>query len=229
MFIIAHRGAKEYAPENTLLSFKKALELDVDFIEFDVHALKDGSLVVIHDDTLDRTTNGHGYVAEKTLSEIKGLDAGMGEKIPTLEEALDVIDRKVKVLIEITGFLPVATKVADVIQHYVNEKGWEYSDFMVSSFNHPELVLLKKKIPQVKIGANTSGVPVSYANFAHEIGADFLTTENIYLMDDAFVKDAHDKGIKFFLYTINDGKLLDRYKHFDIDGVISDAPDKLKN
>ncbi len=229
MVIIGHRGAKKYAPENTLLSIKKAIELDVDYIEFDVHALKDGSLVIIHDDTLERTTNGKGYVADKTLEEIKKLDAGMGEQIPTLQEVLNLIDRRIKVIVEISGFLPVASKVAAVIKEYVEEKGWQYSDFMVSSFNHPELVILKEKIPQVKIGANTSGVPVSYARFAEEIGADFLTTENFYLTDDAFVKDAHDRGIQFILYTINDGKLLDRYKDFGIDGVISDAPDRINS
>jgi glycerophosphoryl diester phosphodiesterase len=227
MVIIGHRGAKEYAPENTILSIKKAIDLGVDYIEFDVHALKDGSLVVMHDDTLDRTTNGHGFVADKTLDEIKRLDAGMGEHIPTLPEVLDVINKKVKVIIEISGFLPVAACVAKVIEEYVENKGWKYDDFMVSSFNHPELRILKDLLPEVKIGANTSGVPISYAKFAEELGADFLATQNLYLTDDKFVKDAHERGIKFYLYTVNDKAAFQRYENFGIDGIFSDAPDKI--
>lgn len=227
MIIIGHRGAKDYAPENTLLSIQKAIELGVDYVEFDVHSLKDGSLVIIHDVTLDRTTNGHGFVADKTLAEIKQLDAGLGEKIPTLQEVLDLVNRKVKVIIEISGLLPIATKVADVIDEYVEEKNWKYDDFMVSSFNHPELKIFKDLVPEVKIGANTSGVPISYAQFAQELDADFLTTENCYLTDDVFVKDAHQRGIQVILYTINSQEVFNRYKEFGIDGVISDAPDKI--
>ena len=91
---VGHRGARAYEPENTLRSFRKALELGVNAVELDVRRTKDGELVVIHDDKVDRTTNGRGLVNELTLEEIEKLDAGKGEKIPTLEEALEFLDKK---------------------------------------------------------------------------------------------------------------------------------------
>lgn len=227
MLIISHRGAMAYEPENTLRSMKKALTFDIDYIEFDVHVTKDGALVVIHDDTVDRTTNGKGFVADMTLDQIKKLDAGKGEQVPTLQEVLHCIDRKVKVLVEIAGFLPAAEKVADVINQYVEEKGWHYDDFMVCSFKHAELKRFHALIPQIPLVACTSGVPLSYAKMAEEVGAQYVATENLYLGDDAFIKDAHARNIKFILYTIDEPEYLDRYKSFGIDGVITNAPDKL--
>src|SRR4051794_3095625 len=86
--IVGHRGAAAHAPENTLASFEKARELGVDMVEFDVHLTADRRCVVIHDETVDRTTDGHGLVGSKTLPELRELDAGNGERIPTLEELL---------------------------------------------------------------------------------------------------------------------------------------------
>src|SRR6056297_2287931 len=100
---IGHRGAMGYEPENTLRSFKKAIELNVDMVELDVYVCSSGELVVIHDDKVDKTTNGKGYVSEKSFDELRKLDAGMGEKIPTLQEVLDLIDKRAKVNIELKG------------------------------------------------------------------------------------------------------------------------------
>jgi glycerophosphoryl diester phosphodiesterase len=101
MLRIGHRGAKAYAPENTLASFRKALEIGVDAVELDVRKTKDNELVVIHDADVKRTTDGEGLVSDLTLKEIKGFSSGDGEKIPTLQEALNFLDKKVKVLIEL--------------------------------------------------------------------------------------------------------------------------------
>ena len=148
---VGHRGAMGYEPENTLRSFKKALELGVDMIEFDVYVCKSGELVVIHDDTLERTTNGKGLVIEKTLAELKELDAGKEEKIPTLEEIMDLADKKVKINIELKGD-NTAKPVLNMIEKYVDEKGWKYDDFLVSSFNHGELKNFKELNPKIKTG-----------------------------------------------------------------------------
>ena len=106
--IMGHRGAMGHAPENTMASFRKAVELGVEAIELDVHLSSDGKLVVIHDETLDRTTDGQGPVVAKTLTELKALDAGSwykpefaGERIPTLEEVLDWARDRVPVVIEV--------------------------------------------------------------------------------------------------------------------------------
>lgn len=227
MVIIGHRGAMGYEPENTLRSIRRALELGVDMIEFDVQLLKDNTVILMHDDTLDRTTNGTGFIADKEYADIAHLDAGHGERIPTLQEALDVIAQKVPVVIEITGFVSAAEKVTDIISDYIEHKHWSYDDFAVSSFMHPELVRVKKRLPKIKIGTNMSAIPISYARFAEETGADFIATENLYLYDKAFVDDAHKRGLKVYVYSVDDKEYLKRYELMEIDGVFSNRPDKI--
>ena len=101
MLKIGHRGAPVYAPENTLRSFKKALEMGVDSVEFDIRRTKDDVLVVLHDATLERTTNGAGFLRDRTLQEVRVLDAGEGERVPTLAEALEFLKGKTRVTIEL--------------------------------------------------------------------------------------------------------------------------------
>lgn len=152
MFLkIGHRGAKGLEPENTLRSFSKAIDFKVDMIELDVRLTKDKKVVVIHGDKLDRTTNGRGRVKEKDLEEIKKLSAGKGERIPTLEETLDLIDKRVKVNIELKG-KKIAESVSKIIDKYVKNKKWSPGLFFVSSFSHQELEDFKKFQPKVKLG-----------------------------------------------------------------------------
>lgn len=228
MVIIGHRGAMGYEPENTLRSIKKALELHVDMIEFDVHLLKDGEVILMHDDTVDRTTNGHGFVSDMTFSQMRKLNAGKGEKVPTLREVLDLIDKSVPVVIELSGFVSAVEKVANIITEYVAQHGWNYGDFMVSSFIHDDVRILKKLLPQVKVGINISAIPISYAKVAEDTGADFIATEHLYLRDADFVKDAHERGLQFYVYSLDSAQYLKRYESFGIDGVFSNKPDLLR-
>ena len=174
---IGHRGAMGYEPENTLLSFKKALDLQVDVIELDVHLCRTKEVVVIHDNKVDRTTNGTGYVTEKTFPELRSLDAGKGQKIPELQEVLDLADpvrkkalsessnrvnKKIKINIELKG-RGTAKPVSEIIEKYVRGKGWSYDDFFVSSFNHYELLEFSKLKPEVKIGLVTTNASLDLA------------------------------------------------------------------
>ncbi len=111
---IGHRGAAGHAPENTLDSFRKAVELECDMTELDVHVCASGEVVVIHDETLDRTTDGKGQVSDHKLSELKQLDAGNGEEIPTLAEVLMLLKDKVMLNIELKG-LGTAKPVYDLV------------------------------------------------------------------------------------------------------------------
>src|SRR3989344_1240689 len=158
MIKVGHRGAMGYEPENTLLSFKKAIEVGADMIELDVHICKSGEVVVIHDDTVDRTTNGTGKVKEKTLTELKSLEGVKNQRIPTLTEVLDFADKKIKFDIEIKG-KKAAKPVCAIIDRYVEEKGWSYEDFIVSSFNHAELWKVKFINRDIKIGVLSEVVP----------------------------------------------------------------------
>ena len=221
---IGHRGAAGHAPENTLKSFKKALELGVDMVELDVYVCASGELVVIHDDKVDRTTDGTGYVVEKTFEELRSLDAGDGEKIPTLAEVLDVIDQKVQVNIELKG-PGTAGPVSALIDEYV-EKGWNHEDFLVSSFNHHEIKRFKKERPEVQIGALMTGIPLNFAAFAEKVGASFVGL-CMEFINQEFVDDAHKRGLEVFVWTVNDLDDIQKIKDLGVDGIFSNFPDRL--
>ncbi len=220
---IGHRGAYDYEPENTLRSFEKAIELGVDMIELDVYQCASHELVVMHDDDVDRTTNGHGPVEAKTLAQLKLLDAGKGEKIPTLQEVFDLVNRKVKINIELKG-PHTAQATADLIYLYVNSKGWRFDDFYVSSFDHQELMRFHAACPQVKIGGlyESSRKPFAKKNYksfyAIGVAKNSLTQK--------YIDRAHKKGLKIFAYTVNDADEIKKMKAMGVDGIFSNYPDK---
>jgi glycerophosphoryl diester phosphodiesterase len=226
MKIIGHRGAAGHEPENTLVSFKKALELDVDMIELDVYTLKTGELVVMHDNKVDRTTNGAGYVMDHTFSELRELDAGHGERVPLLSEVLDLIDKKVPVNIELKG-QGTAKSVASLITAYKDKKGWTDDLFVVSSFNHIELAEFIKLMPLIKTGALAEGLLLGYSEYAERLGsysanlsAEFVTSE--------FVNDAHRRHLEVFVYTINDESEVTRMCDLGVDGIFTNFPDQAR-
>lgn len=147
---IAHRGASAYAPENTLKAFEKAIAMKADMIEIDVQNCKN-DVAVIHDDTLERTTDGKGSVYGKTMNELKKLDAGEGEKIPSLSEAFDLIKERAKVNIEIKEKCGVKS-VLNIIEKYVKEREWRYGSFLISSFEHSKLVEMHMLNPKMRLG-----------------------------------------------------------------------------
>ena len=222
---VGHRGTMGYCPENTLMSFQKALDLKMDMTELDVYICKSGELVVIHDDKVDRTTDGHGYIWNKTFTELRKLDAGQGEKIPLLSEVLDLVEHRVKVNIELKGF-GTALAVSKLIEDYVQNKGWKYDDFLVSSFIHHELQHFHSLIPQIWIGALIGSIPIGYAKFAEELGAQSI---HMFLefINQKFIDDAHQRGLKVFVWTVNDLDDIERMKNMGVDGFFSNFPDRL--
>ncbi|MFH1175371.1 MAG: glycerophosphodiester phosphodiesterase family protein [bacterium] len=225
MLKIGHRGAKGYEPENTLASFKKALDLGVDAIELDVYVCETGELVVIHDDKVDRTTNGEGLVEEKTFEELQALDAGNGNKIPTLEEALNLINKKAIVNIELKGE-KTAKPVSELLKRYITKKRWQSDLFLVSSFSHRELFDFHNLMPQIRTGALVVGIPLGYAKFAEKLGAYSVNLSMEFINQD-FVDDAHKRGMKVFVWTVNDLDDIERMKKLGVDGIFSDFPDRV--
>ncbi len=223
---IGHRGAMGHEPENTIRSFKKALALGVDAIELDVYVCKTGELIVIHDDKVDRTTNGKGYTEEKTFEELRALDAGKGELIPTLEEALDVIDKSVIVNIELKG-KNTALATCEVIRKYIDMKGWSDTDFMVSSFDHHELNKFKQLYPEISIGALVDGIPLSYSDCAVELNAHSINLCLDFINED-FVNHAHKNGLKVYVWTVNDHDDIAKMKALNVDGVFCNFPERLQ-
>lgn len=222
---IGHRGAMGHEPENTIRSFKKALELNVDAIELDVYVCKTGELVVIHDDKIDRTTNGTGYTEDKTFAELRQLDAGEGELIPTLEEVLDLVDKRVIVNIELKG-RSTAFATYQIIDKYIINNGWTELDFMVSSFDHHELNKFKHLYPQIPIGVLLEGIPLTYADCAVQLNAQSINLSIDFINQD-FVNDAHKKGLKVYVYTVNDYDDISKIKKLNIDGIFCNFPERL--
>lgn len=151
---IGHRGAKGHLAENTLESIRKAIDLKVDAVEIDVHLCKTGELVVIHDFTVDRTTNGEGEVSEKTLDELRSLLIEGKYRIPLLTEVLDLIEEKCRINIELKGN-NTAAETSRIIRDYVTGRSRSYSDFIVSSFQWNELFEVLKIDTNIPLGVLT--------------------------------------------------------------------------
>jgi glycerophosphoryl diester phosphodiesterase len=226
LLCIGHRGAMGHAPENTLLSIHKALKLGVPCMELDVYRV-DGHLVVFHDSRLERTTNGAGYLLDQKFNDLRKLDAGNGEKIPTLKEAFEAINLKAGVNIELKGpdtAVPVAEFIAKM-----RESGWHDDLILVSSFNHRELFEVKRRDPRIKLGAMIVGLPIDDAIFAQSLGA-YSVHLSIEFIDRRFVKDAHNRGLRVFVFTVDHPEDIKKMKELGVDGVFTNYPERvLKN
>jgi len=216
---IGHRGATGYELENTLVSFEKAIELNVDGIELDVHLSSDGELVVIHDDTIDRTTNGRGFVNQFNALELKK------NGIPKLIEVLELINRNCFVNIELKG-IGTAKPVVVVIEFFVSNKNYNYNDFLVSSFDWKMLVDIQLVNPKIRIGVLTEESIEDTLAFAKKTNAfsihpDYrlLTKDNVALMQE--------NGFKVFPWTVNSIEDIHKIKSFNVNGIISDFPDRI--
>lgn len=221
---IGHRGAPALEPENTLRSFRKALEIGVDYVEFDVHRCKSGELVVIHDETVDRTTNGKGFVADLTLPELKKLDAGKGERIPTLQETIDCCKGKAKVMIELKAF-GLEEDTVDAI-----EKNSVAADVVVISFYH-ECVKKTKEIAaarkiQIKTGALIMGNPINASEVAKAAKADYISA-NQNFTDERMVKNLKNAGIGVGVWNCDNEKDILRIVKLGVDAIGSNRPDLL--
>lgn len=225
MLKIGHRGAMGYAPENTLASFSKALEIGVDGIELDVHLCQSGEVVVIHDDRVDRTTNRKGKVREMTLQDLKELDAGDGQRIPTLIEVLDFVDRRAIIDIELKAE-GVAGAVADILRQHIQRQGWKPEHFMLTSFDHHELKRCQELVPQVPFGPLLAAKPLDYARMAEDMKAVGIMPFFEFL-DENFVRDAHERGLKVITWTVNRRDDIQKVKDMGVDGIISNFPDRI--
>lgn len=224
MLIVAHRGASGTQPENTLASFQKALDVGATAIELDVHVCKSGELVVIHDETVNRTTNGTGKIGDLSLSEIQKLDAGNGEKIPTLQEVLDLVQGKAQINIELKG-KHTAQPVSDFIKENTWENLWHTEDFLVSSFQHKELKRFHKLLPEVRIGMLYSYRPFFCQNKARKLRAFSIhLPRNV--VRTSLVERIHRQGMQVWVYTVNDKKTMERIAAAEADAVFTNFPER---
>jgi glycerophosphoryl diester phosphodiesterase len=220
--LFAHRGASGYEPENTLLAFERALAMGARWIELDVYAVE-GELIVIHDERLERTTNGTGFVMDKALSYLRNLDAGKGQKIPFLREVFDLISNRAGINIELKG-PQTAVPAAALIAAAITAGRMTAEQFIVSSFNRKELLHFKDIYPEIRIGVLVSGVPRRYSMFAEKTGA-YAVHAGMNMVNGRFVAGAHRRGLKLFVYTVNTREDLKRMQDMGVDGVFTDCPD----
>lgn len=219
MLRIGHRGAKGYVAENTLASFEKAILLDVDGIELDVHRSFDGQIVVIHDETIDRTTSGKGLVSGFTAAELSKFG------IPTLTTVIDTLKRRCFINIEIKAEA-TAQVVVRLIEDYVTNKGHQYDDFIISCFDWEVLKAVKLLNPLVRLGVLThdnvdNALAFAKQNQVFSINPYFglLTSENVKLIQK--------EGFQVHTWTVNTQVDIDFVKSLRVEGIISDFPDRL--
>jgi glycerophosphoryl diester phosphodiesterase len=219
---IAHRGAsgEGLAPGNTLAAFRLALEHSADLVELDVHRTKDGHVVVIHDGTLDRTTNRTGAIGDLTLRDLIEADAGDGERIPTLVEALELIRGRAGVLIEIKPE-DITETVTDMIMET------EATDFTVIQSFHPQVVAdAGRLLPQVPRGL-LIGREGDLIRLAESVDAG-IVVPSYTLVTETLVQDVHAHGLDFYTYTVDAEGDMHRMIELGVDGIITNYPNRLK-
>ncbi len=222
MICIGHRGACGHEPENTLRSVRRALELGAEGIEIDVYFV-DGELVVFHDAKLDRTTNGKGVLARKTFAFLRTLDAGKGERIPTLREVFEEVGRRAFINVELKG-ARTANPVSTLIHEYVTRHHWRYEDFIVSAFNRRELRAVSD--PKIPIALLLTKPTRLYGLSARRVRASAVNPAARFVTKK-FVENAHARGLRVFPYTVNTPAEISRLRHLGVDGVFTDFPERV--
>ena len=220
--IMGHRGAPADEPENTLRSFSRALAVGVAAVELDVQLTKDGRLAVIHDETLDRTTNGRGPVQDFTLAELKRLDAGRGEPVPSLEEVFDLVQGKAHLVVE----LKQPEAAGALLDFFQERRAFEFAT--VISFWHPAVKALKEAEPRLNTGVLMVGCPADPVGLARAARADTLVLNYRYVNRE-LVDAAHQQDIKVIVWNIDDPEILKPYLAMNLDAICTNRPQEIIN
>ncbi len=220
MLCIGHRGACGHEPENTLRSVRRALEMGADGVEIDVH-WHEGELIVIHDSTLNRTTNGLGPLRRRSLARLRRLDAGKRERIPFLREVIDAVGGRALLNIELKG-AGTAGPVVALLREYLGN-GWAAENFLISSFHRKELRHLRDC--GLRIGILFGRSPRRFRPLAEELGAWSIHVP-LGRVTPGLVGDVHADGRKLLVYTVNERADMDRMDAMGVDGIFSDFPDR---
>jgi len=227
---MGHRGASKIAPENTLKAFKEAIRLKADAVEFDAQETVEGEIVIIHDyDTL-RTAGTEGIVKQMTLKELKKLNFGNGEQIPTLLELIQLAKGKISLNCEIK-VEGIAKKIIHIFQD-----ADILDSTIVSSFLHEELSKIQKIEPQLKLATLVPTEAGKFSDWNYKKKLIDLTSENNYyainplykLADKQFIEYAHEKNIKVFPWTVDSGIAMKKLINMGTDGIITNDISRLK-
>ena len=217
--IIGHRGAAGLEPENTLRSFARAIELGVDAVELDLYCV-DGHLIVIHDDTLERTTNGRGQVAETSFTALRALDAGHGQRIPTLQEVFDLVDGRVAVNVELKG-----RGTAEPLAGLLAGRGAD--DVLVSSFDHRELRRFHRLAAGVRTAPLFGRASSKLFDTARQLDA-WSVNLSTKLATGELPAQIAALGYRCLVYTVNDPLAAEHLRRAGVHGIFTDFPDRMQ-
>ena len=228
--VVAHRGASGHMPENTFGSFDLAVKMGADMIELDVHPCKDGDLMVMHDDTVDRTTNGSGRVAEKSMAELKGLDAaakssmGRPEPIPTFAEVLDRYSKRIPLMVEVKHGSSVYPGVEERVARELRAHGAEDRVELIS-FDLDCLMKLRRESTSLKTGFIFIGNMASFADILKE---DVDALHGMWnFVPREHVDYARSLGRAAFVWTVNTPDEIHQALNLGVDGIVSNFPDRV--
>ncbi|QSZ68355.1 glycerophosphodiester phosphodiesterase [Methanofollis aquaemaris] len=215
MFIIGHRGARAVAPENTLAALRKGMAC-ADSVEVDVRQTEDGALVTVHDPTVDRTTDGHGAVGALSLREVRRLDAGGGEQVPTFEEVLDLVLRRCGLVVEIKE-IGTEASVCEAIREHGTDR------ILIVSFHASSLEVVREILPQVTTGLIFSRPIEDSIGLALSVGASALLPRADRLNRDLF-EQAHAHYLLVVPWVLNTEGEVRRAAAMGVDGFATDNP-----
>jgi glycerophosphoryl diester phosphodiesterase len=228
--VFGHRGASAYAPMNTIPAFKLAVEQGADGVELDVHFSKDKQLIVLHDFTVDHTTNGKGYARNMTLAELKALDAGSkkdpkfaGVQIPTLDEVFAAIGQKLYVNVEIKSETEETDGVEQAVADCLQRNNMQ-ERVIVSSFNPLALKRFREILPEVPIGYLYMTNEQPFAEVMETLPHEARHPHHP-MIDAAYMKWAKSKNYRVNTWTVNDPARAIELKRQGVDAIITDTPD----
>ncbi|MFX1489192.1 MAG: glycerophosphodiester phosphodiesterase [Promethearchaeota archaeon] len=228
--IFAHRGASNIAPENTLKAFKKAIELNADYIEFDIHQSKDSEIIVMHDSNTFRTTGHFGFIKNMTLEELKQLDCGDGERIPTIKELIQITKDKINLNCEIKS-RGIAENLVEILR-----RADLIDNTIISSFKHEELLKVQKLEPRLKLASlhpSRVGWIRSWLSrrklLKTAIKNKFYAINPFHkLLNEKLIIKAHKYNIKIFPWTVNSDSAIKRVTKLGVDGIITNKIFRVK-
>ena len=225
--VFGHRGAMGHAPENTALSVQKALAFGVDGIEIDVFRCQSGEIVVFHDKTLDKLTNGSGKVEEKTLQQLTALQVMGSEPIPTLDKIINIINGSTRLNIELKG-KNTAEGVIHIMKKAIESGRWKADQLFVSSFDWDELREFKKNTSEFGIAVLTEKNPLDAITVARELNAFAINPNHSHLTQET-INYIHSEGFEIHTWTVNEKNRIEELISWGVDAIITDFPDRILN
>jgi len=225
--VIAHRGASAYRPENTLPAFELAVEQRADMIETDLHRTRDGAVVITHDEEL-AGLGGRGEIADATLAELRGLDAGGGARVPTLDELLDAFGARIAWNLELKrGTRSEYPGLETLALEAVSRRGL-LAHTLFSSFYDPVLARLRALAPAARIGLLISRRhPHAMLERARALGAEAIHPERE-LAEAGLVEAAHAAGLAVHVFTVDEPAEMRRLIGMGVDGLFTNHPDRMR-